>query len=460
MSEYIQFPSEFLWGTATSAYQIEGAVAEGGRGPSIWDTYCKRPGKIYKGQTGEIACDHYHLYKDDVALMKQMGLQAYRFSISWSRVMPAGRGKLNTTGINYYRSLLTELRAAGIRPFVTLYHWDLPQTLYEEYGGFMSRNCAHDFADYAAMMARELGDLVSDWITINEPWEHACMGHMLGEHAPGRHSPRAYFHVMHNLLLGHGLAARRIKEIRPEANVGITLSMTPIHPATDTEKDRQATRLANEFMNHIALGPLLKGEYPRDLWKRVWLIRPRLEKDDMKIISEAPLDFLGLNNYSREWAAYKWYVPFINAWVTGKENAPGEFVKNGVQHTSMGWEVYPEGLGECLQIIRDEYGNPPVYITENGAAFDDRLEDGRVHDEKRIDYLRAYLKEARRAIEAGSDLRGYFVWSFMDNFEWAVGYAKRFGLVYTNYETRARVIKDSGHWYGELIRQNQPAYRT
>lgn len=453
------FPKDFIFGTATASYQIEGAVTEDGRGLSVWDTFSHKKGKIRKGHTGDIACDHYHRYKGDVDLMKEMGLDAYRLSISWSRVMPSGTHVVNPAGIEFYSNLVDELLAAGITPYVTLFHWDMPQALDDKYGGFLSRQAAYDFAEFVEVMVKALGDRVKNWITLNEPWEHGCFGYVMGKHAPGKVKPWRYLTVMHNQHLAHGLAVKKIRQCCPDAQVGITLSFTPIYPKTSSNKDLKATALANEFMNFVSLDPLLKGHYPKELWKRFGWFKAKIEQGDMDIIQQ-PVDFIGINYYSREFAKYSPWVPFLNAWIEdGGEVPDADFVKNGVQHTSMGWEVYPQGLSDILQWFREDYGNPKVYITENGAAFNDTIENGVVDDPKRIEFLKRYMNVAKQEIEKGSNLHGYFVWSFLDNFEWAAGYDKQFGIVHVDYQTQKRTIKNSGLWYKDLIVKNKVSHK-
>ena len=447
-----QFPVDFIFGAATSAFQIEGGYNADGKGPSIWDQFAHTKAKIRFEQNADKACDHYRRFAEDVALMKAIGLGAYRFSIAWSRIFPQGEGQINNKGLDFYSRLTDVLLENNITPFPTLFHWDLPLALQKKYNGFENRTVCALFADYSETVVRALGDRIENWVTINEPFEFSAFGHFLGTHAPGKTSLPAYFRVMHHLLLAHGLALERIRSIAPQVKVGLVASLTPIHPQTGSDKDRQAAILANQFMNHITLQPLYKGTYPEPLWSRVRLLHPAVKAGDMQIISH-PTDFIGINNYQREFAAYKWYVPFLQMDISGKDTAETEFVKDGVQHTSMGWEVYPQGLYECLRLLKDEYGNPPVYITENGAAFDDRLtEDGQVHDPLRVQYLESYLCKAQQALQEGCNLKGYFVWSLLDNFEWAAGFSKRFGIVYVDFETQKRTIKDSGRWYRELIR--------
>ena len=448
---YPKFSKDFVFGAATAAYQIEGAWNEDGKGPSIWDSFAHTRGKIATGENADLACDHYKRYRQDVAVMKELGLNAYRASIAWTRILPDGAGKVNQPGLDFYSRLTDALLEAGITPWYTLFHWDLPVALQKRFGGFRGRDIAPLFADYAEVVVRALGDRARHWITMNEPFEYAFFGHVLGAMAPGLHNPLAYFPVMHNVLRAHGAAVARIRQISPGATVGITLSQTPVVPASESERDRRATEVADAFLNHIDLSPILKGCYPSILRNRAGLLFPRILPGDMESISQR-VDFIGLNYYTRERASYAWYVPFLHAWVSGKDPAPAEFVRNGVQYTAMGQEVHPEGLYALALMMKNEYGNPPVVITENGAAFADVLCGNEVHDDKRIDFLKTYLAALSRAIAEGADVRGYFVWSLLDNFEWAQGTRPRFGIVYVDYPTQRRIVKDSGRWYAGLIR--------
>jgi beta-glucosidase len=449
------FPRKFVYGTATAAFQIEAAADADGKGPSIWDKFSHTKGKIRREQRPDTICDHYHRYREDIALMKKMGLNAYRLSISWSRIFPEGEGAPNRRGLEFYKNLCRELNAAGITPWATLFHWDLPLALQKKYGGFKSRKVVPIFKRYAETVVSELRGEVKNWITINEPFEFACFGHLLGKHAPGIMSPFfAYFRVMHNLLLAHGEAMESIRRIDPSAKAGITVSMTPIHPKTESPRDRRAAMLANQFMNGITLDPLYRGHYPEELWKKARLFRPRVEDGDFAIIGRKT-DFLGLNYYSREKASYNMFMPVINADISGTDIPDHQYVDaEGKQRTSMGWEIYPEGLRECMNLIREQYGNPPLYITETGGAFDDVIAtDGKVHDNLRVSLLERYFVQAGKARKEGCDLRGIFVWSLMDNFEWAAGWEKRFGLVYVDHEGDGkRIIKDSGYWYRDFIK--------
>jgi beta-glucosidase len=452
---YPQFPQGFLFGTASSAFQIEGGCSVDGKGPSIWDTFTHTPGKIHAGDTAETACNTYADPDTDINLMSKLGLNAYRFSIAWSRVLPTGDGRVNTPGMDYYSRLVDKLLERGISPFITLYHWDMPQALQERCGGFAGRDCAAYFADYAAKVVHHLGDRVKNWITLNEPWEHAALGHFLGGHAPGKHNLWTYFRVAHHQLLGHGMAVERIRSLCPDAQVGITLSTTPVYPATSNPRDARAAVVASQFLNEFYLDAVIKGAYPEPLWGRSRLARPQVAAGDMEIISR-PLDFLGINYYSREFGRAAWYVPFLGAWIDEVATGGKEAVINDRLYTASGREVYPRGMYDLLMRIKNEYGNPPIYITENGAAFTDRLEDGCVHDAQRTAFLDGYMSEAAHAIQDGLDLRGYFIWSLTDNFEWNLGYSARFGLVYVDFATQQRTIKDSGLWLKEVI-QNQVA---
>lgn len=457
MTELI-FPKGFVFGTATAAYQIEGAVDKDGRGKSVWDKFSHTKGKTRHGDNGDQACDHYHRFKEDVAIMAEMGVDAYRFSISWSRVLPNGTGRINQAGLDFYSELIDCLLDAGITPYVTLFHWDMPQALDDQYQGFLSRQSVYDFAEYVEVVVKALGDRVHHWLTLNEPWEHGFFGYATGKHAPGKVKPWRFLTVMHHQLLAHGLAVAKIREYSPKSEVGITLSFTPIYPKSTSDKDQQAAELANELINKITLEPLLKGRYPETLWRKFGWFKPVIKDGDWSIIQQG-LDFIGINNYSREFAYYSPWVPILNAWVEGQDDLPdSEFTLQGVQYTSMGWEVYPQGLSDVLTWFREDYGNPKVVITENGAAFNDWVREGQVKDEKRVNFLTQYMTAAQQAIESGSNLHGYFIWSLLDNFEWAAGYDKQFGIVHVDRKTQARTVKQSGWWFKQLIENNKQAY--
>ena len=450
----LTFPAGFRFGAATSAYQIEGGWDADGKGPSIWDQFTDRRGKIDSGHHGNVAANTYHDFNTDIAIMRTLGLNAYRFSVSWPRVLPEGRGPANEAGLDYYDRLVDSLLEVGIEPFLTLFHWDLPLALQQALGGFRSRDCAYLFAEYAGVVAARLGDRVTNWITLNEPWVHATLGYLRGMHAPGEHNPRAYLRVVHHLLLGHGLAAARIRSTSPGAQVGLSLNLSAMHAARQTEGDRAAADLADQFVNGMYLESLFNGRYPPELWHKLRFFQPRIEPGDMQIISQ-PLDFLGINYYTRMVMQHAWYVPFIHARPTTMAGLTATgFSGRGAGYTEMGWEVYPRGLHELLLRIRDDYGNLPVYITENGAAYADEVVDGRVHDTKRQHYFEQHLRSVAAAMDEGAAVRGYFAWSLIDNFEWSYGYNKRFGLVYVDFDTQQRFIKDSGYWYRDLIAAN------
>jgi beta-glucosidase len=448
----IQFPEGFVWGAATAAYQIEGAARDGGRGPSIWDTFSRTPGKVFAGHTGDVACDHYHRYADDVALMAELGLQAYRFSVSWPRIQPDGSGPVNPAGLDFYDRLVDELRGHGIEPIVTLYHWDLPQPL-EDRGGWTSRESAERFASYAAAVYARLGDRVQTWTTLNEPWCAAFLGYASGIHAPGRQDPAAAFAATHHLMLGHGLAVQALRAAGART-VGLTLNPSSVFPADpDSQADAEAARVVDGVQNRIFFDPILRGKYPADVLEIISRFTDAafLAGGDEQVIGE-PIDLLGVNYYS---------PTYVRAQVGAAANpaSPGtegiEFVPPTGPVTEMGWQIEPSGLTALLERIGRDYPGVPLLITENGAAFDDAPDpDGRVADPDRISYLDGHLRAAHEAIARGVDLRGYIVWSLMDNFEWAEGYRKRFGIVHTDYRTQRRTIKDSGRWYREVIRRN------
>ena len=441
-----QFPENFLWGVATASYQIEGAATEDGRGESIWDRFCATPGKVLNGDSGLVACDHYHRYREDVALMRELGVKAYRFSIAWPRILPDGRGQVNPAGLDFYDRLVDTLLDAGIEPFVTLYHWDLPQALQDEIDGWGSRETSYAFANYADIVSRHLGDRVQNWITLNEPYVSTFMGHETGRMAPGLKDPHLAWQVSHHLLLGHGLAVPILRaNSGPRARVGITLNLTPMYAATDSAEDQLAAQLRDGKVNRWFLDPVFKGSYPSDLLTLLGDMAPKTAAADAGIIA-VPLDFLGVNNY---------YRAIISQGPGGIPDGIQQIRPEGAEFTEMGWEVYPRGLYDLLTRLHQDYSIPQYFITENGAAFNDTVsEDGHVHDPRRVQYLHDYLLQAQAAIAGGVPLAGYFVWSLMDNFEWAFGYTKRFGIVYIDYPTQRRIIKDSGYWYRDTIAAN------
>jgi beta-glucosidase len=440
----VAFPQGFVWGAATAAYQIEGAHDADGRGRSIWDTFSHTPGKVANGDTGDVACDHYHRYPEDVALMRELGLGGYRFSIAWPRIFPTGSGRPNPAGIDFYKRLVEAVRAAGIEPFVTLYHWDLPQAL-QDAGGWANRDTVGRFGEYAHAVATALGDGIHQWITHNEPWVAAFLGNLVGVHAPGLRDLRTALQVSHHLLLSHAEAMAALRaEARPGDQVGITLNLAPAEPAGDANADAEAAHRQDGYLNRWFLDPLFKGSYPDDLLRHYGEAAPQVQAGDLARIA-APLDFLGINYYFR---AVVRHDPAAAPVQASQATPPGRPL------TAMGWEVYPEGLYDILTRVHRDYAPPAIYVTENGAAYEDRLIDGRVDDPERRDYIHEHLLQAHRAIEAGVPLRGYFAWSLMDNFEWAFGYSKRFGLVHVDYATQARTVKASGRWYAGVTREN------
>jgi beta-glucosidase len=442
----ITFPEGFVWGTATASYQIEGAAREDGRGPSIWDTFSHTPGKVHAGHTGDVACDHYHRYVEDVALMGDLGLAAYRFSVAWPRVRPNGTGPVNTRGLDFYDRLTDELLGKGIDPVVTLYHWDLPQTL-EDRGGWTVRETAEAFAEYAQVVYGRLGDRVGTWTTLNEPWCSAYLGYGNGIHAPGRRDPAGSLAAAHHLNLAHGLATRALRSAGART-ISITLNpceVSPLDPANPA--DIEAARIIDGVANRIFFDPILRGQYPADVLEHISRITDlSFISDGDEAIINAPIDVLGINFYTPSYVSAKPGHP-------GALDYPGSegiaFRKPVGPVTDMGWQIEPASLTRLLTRIHRDYPGTPLMITENGAAYPEG-----VHDPLRIEYVDAHLRACHDALAAGVDLRGYFAWSLMDNFEWAEGYAKRFGMVHVDYTTQQRVLKDSAKWYREVIRRN------
>jgi len=441
------FPRDFLWGVSTSSYQIEGAWNEDGKGPSIWDTFSHTPGRVKEGHTGDLACDHYHRYKEDVALMRELGVGAYRFSTSWPRLFPEGRGKPSPKGRAFYDRLIDELLAAGIQPWLCLYHWDLPQAL-QDRGGWTNRDLPLHFTDYAAFVADAYGDRVEHFVAMNEPNVVALLGHLLGVHAPGVNHLEAFFRgkrhlqgvfrVIHHLNLAQGMALAHLRGMNAAWQLGTVLNLQPVHPETESEADRGAAARLDTFWNRSVLEPLLNGQYPGELEE---VYEAAVRAGDLELIKQ-PLDFLGLNLYTR----------FLVRADSGPIGMAQGTPPAGAKLTAMGWEVVPEALYEQLTELRTRYDNPRVFVTENGAAFSDTPEG---HDPERIAFLGGYLGALHRALEEGCNVGGYFVWSLLDNFEWAEGYTKRFGLVYVDFETQKRTPKASYRWFQELIRQGR-----
>jgi beta-glucosidase len=447
------FPRDFLWGVATSAYQIEGATGEGGRGESIWDRFASTPGTIADGSDGGMACDHYHRWREDLSVMRQLGVQAYRFSIAWPRVMPHGRGAVNATGLDFYDSLVDGLLDAGIRPFATLNHWDLPQRLQDE-GGWPVRGTAEAFVAYAEAVSMRLGDRIRDWTTHNEPWCVATLGHEQGVHAPGHRDPVEALRASHHLLLSHGWAVPVLRRNSPGARVGIVLNLVPGYPASPSDADHEATRRFDGSFNRWYLDPIFRGSYPRDAVedRRQAGHLPRgempwVEEQDLPGIA-APLDYLGVNYYSRAVLRSDRIPEAANAPRSVTE-APRE------ERTDMGWEVYPQGLHDLLVRVQREYRPPKVYVTECGAAYDTGPGPGRrVADGRRREFLRDHLLAALGAIADGVPLAGFFLWTLVDNFEWRHGYGKRFGVVWLDRVTQERIVKESALWYRDVIAAN------
>jgi beta-glucosidase len=436
------FPPGYVWGAATAAYQIEGAVAEDGRGRSIWDIYSHTPGNILNDDNGDVACDHYHRWRDDIALMRQLNLNAYRFSVSWPRILPEGRGRVNQAGLDFYDRLVDALLDSDITPFVTLYHFDLPQPLQDDGGGWLRRGIADDFERHVDVVSRALGDRVRHWMTLNEPWSMGLLGYLTGEDAPGlRLGLKAGLAVAHHALLAHGRAMKVLRANAPGSQVGIVLDVNHVTPASDAAEDVAAAERYDGIQNRLYLDALFRGHYPTDILALCADQLPDIQPDDHHLIA-APIDFLGINLYRRSVIGAGDQLPPINY---RRINPPGEY-------TAMGWEVSDHALFDTLLDVTQRYGPPALYVTENGAAFPDVLNaDGHVHDDRRVAYLRNHIAQARRAIANGIPLKGYFAWSLLDNFEWAWGYERRFGIVYVDFPTQRRIIKDSGHAYAAII---------
>ena len=439
-----EFPPDFLWGSATSAYQVEGSPLADGAGPSIWHRFCHTPGRVRDGDTGDVACDHYRLWRDDVALMHALGLKAYRFSVSWSRVLPQGRGVVNRAGLDFYDRLVDALLEHGIAPLVTLYHWDLPAAL-DDRGGWLNPDIAHWFADYAALLFRRLDDRVRLWATLNEPWVVVDGGYLHGALAPGHRNRFEAAVAAHRLLCAHGAAVEAYRAEGKHA-IGLVVNLELKEPASDAPADRAAAARADAYMNRQYLDPVFRGEYPSelcDLFGDAW---PEWPADELARIAQ-PIDFVGVNYYTRGVTRYD-----ADAWPLRAATVQ----QKRATYTMTGWEVCPDALTRTLVWVKDRYGNPPVYVTENGAAFFDApvADNGRVADPLRVRYLREHIRALRRALDAGVDLRGYFVWSLLDNFEWALGYAIRFGIVHVDFDTLVRTPKDSAHFYAEVITSN------
>jgi beta-glucosidase len=444
MTETIRFPEKFLWGAATSAYQVEGSPLADGAGPSIWQRFCHTPNLVLNGDDGDVACDHYRRYRDDVQLMRDLGLRAYRFSISWSRVMPAGRGPVNARGLDFYEKLVDALLESGIAPMATLFHWDLPAAL-DDRGGWLNPDIAGWFAEYASAVFARLDDRIKLWATLNEPWVVTDGGYLHGALAPGHRNRFEAPIASHHLLRAHGAAVAAYRA-QGRHQIGIVVNIEPKYPASDDPADREATARADAYMNLQYLDPVLLGRYPERMAAIFGDAWPEWPEDDMKSISQ-PIDFVGINYYTRNVARFdgtKWPV---NAAPVRQKQAT---------YTETGWEVFPQGLVDTLVAVKDRYGNPPVYVTENGAAFFDPpvAMNGRVADPLRVDYLHRHIRAVHDAMRQGVDVRGYFAWSLLDNFEWSLGYSKRFGIVHVDFESQQRTPKDSARYYARIIETN------
>ncbi len=444
-----RFPDGFTWGTATASYQVEGAWDEDGKGESIWDRFSHASGKVANGDTGDVACDQYHRYKEDVALMKQLGFRGYRFSISWPRIFPAGKGQVNQKGIDYYNRLIDELLANGIQPFPTLFHWDLPQAL-QDAGGWSNRDIVGHFTAYAETCIKALGDRVKNWMILNEPWVFAFMGYLYDAHAPGVRDSSLAMRASHNVNLSHASAARAMRAVGTAEAIGTAFSTSAIYPASDSAEDRAAAERQHGWTNDWFMRPIMKGEYPNAyVDQERALSRMEVRPGDMELVKE-PLDFIGVNLYSRT----------IVADSEDRRNLGTRPIPGPGPRTDFNTEVWPAAIYRQLMRVSKDYAGVPIFITENGCSYDDRPgPDGRVHDDRRIAYYRGYIGQVARAIDEGADVRGYYAWSLIDNFEWAMGYSQRFGIIDCDFENgQKRTIKDSGYWFRDLIAKNQINY--
>ena len=432
------FPEDFVWGVATSSFQIEGAAAADGKGPSIWDDFCRVPGAIADASHGDIACDHYHRLQEDLDLIKSLGVDAYRFSISWPRVQPAGTGVFNEKGLDFYERLVDGLLARGIKPYLTLNHWDLPSALQAQ-GGWAARDTVHHFVAYAQAVAARMGDRVASITTHNEPWVMATLGHETGVFAPGVKNRAVAMQASHHLMLSHGLAVQALRAQGCKAQLGIVLNLSPIGPATGSAEDQAAARLEDGRLVRWYMDPMFKGGYPQDVWDHLGADTPQVQPGDLANMA-VPMDFLGINYYTRG------VVSASGAW---------DVKTGGHALTDMGWEIYPDGLTELLLRVHRDWKLPALFVKENGAAFRDQLMDGRVHDADRTDYIARHIAAVGEALLKGVPMAGYMVWSLMDNFEWASGYEKRFGIVHVDYSTLKRTPKDSALWYADFLRKQR-----
>ena len=438
-----QFPHDFVWGVATSAFQIEGATRIDGRGPSVWDTFCAKPGTIADSSDGSRACEHYQRWQSDLDLIAKLGVNTYRFSVSWPRVQPLGSGAWNSKGLDFYERLVDGMLERGLAPYLTLNHWDLPQALQDQ-GGWAHRDTVHRFVDYALGMHQRLGDRVASIATHNEPWVMAILGYETGIFAPGIKERGIAMRAAHHLLLSHGMAVRALREVGCKAELGIVLNLSPIHAATDSPQDLAKARLDDGRLVRWFMDPLYKASYPQDILEHLGADAPPVQDGDMDIIA-TPMDFMGINYYSRS---------------VVRAEGSYDVRSSGLEVTEMDWEVYPQGLTELLLRLHQDYPVPSLMITENGGAFKDLLVNGQVHDADRVRYLQTHIAAVHQAMQQGVPMKGYMVWSLMDNFEWASGYAKRFGIVYVDYDTQQRTLKDSAKWYRDFLAGDAQAQRA
>ncbi|MFS1514449.1 GH1 family beta-glucosidase [Chengkuizengella sp. SCS-71B] len=440
----LQFPNDFKWGTATAAYQIEGAYDKDGRGMSIWDTFSRIPGKVFEGDNGDVACDSYHRYEEDIQLMKQLGIKVYRFSVSWPRIFPNGTGEVNQKGLEYYHNFVDKLLENGIEPYCTLYHWDLPQALQDQ-GGWENRETIDAFVNYAELMFKEFSGKINNWMTLNELWCISFLSNYLGMHAPGKQDLQVAVDIAHHLLMAHGKSVSKFRELGLKGQIGYAPNVEWRTPYSNKQEDVEAANRARGWFVEWFMDPVFKGVYPQFMvdWYEQKGVKLNIQPGDMEAINQ-PIDFLGINYYTGSATKY----------VEGSGLLDNEHVDIGHDHTDIGWDIYPEGLYHVLTFITERYGQVPIYITENGACYNDEPKNGIVNDDRRITFLKKHILQLHRCIESGVNLKGYMCWSMMDNFEWAYGYSMRFGLVHVNYRTLERTPKESYYWYQKLAKNN------
>jgi len=441
----IQFPKDFKWGAATASYQIEGAYQEDGRGLSIWDTFSHTPGNVLNGDTGDIACDSYHRYEEDILLMKELGIDVYRFSVAWPRIFPNGTGEINQKGLDFYHRFVDKLLEHGIEPMCTLYHWDLPQALQDK-GGWANRETIDAFEKYAEVMFTSFKGKISKWLTINEPWCVSFLSNFIGVHAPGNKDLQLATDISHNLLVAHGKAVKKFRELEIEGQIGYAPNVTWLEPYSTKQEDIDACKRASAWFLEWFFDPVFKGSYPDFMvdWFKQKGVELRVEEGDMELIHQ-PIDILGINYYTGNVARYKQNEGLFDC----------ENIDMGYEKTDIDWFIYSDGFHHVLKYISQNYGNIPIYITENGACYNDGVDtDGKVHDQRRINYLSKHITQLNRALSSGVNIAGYLTWSLLDNFEWAEGYSKRFGIVHVDFETLVRTKKDSYYWYKDVISKN------